>query len=119
MSGTRLRSSRSVSGLSHLRKQTMRVRLMPLHTFVLRLGAAPLSDEAGVQLPCHGRALGYATDIVRELMQGREEQTRFWRLDVYEDNDLRLFKLSFAALGQTLDHLPAESRSLIETVCNW
>lgn len=92
---------------------------MPLYTFVLREGAAPIADDTGVNLPDRGHALAHAREIARELMQGREERARSWRLDVYENHDLRVFKVPFAALDPTLDHLAPERRSLVETVCEW
>lgn len=87
---------------------------MPLYTFELRDGSAPLVDPAGVHLPDRERALAYAQDVARELMHGRESQTRCWRLDVYENRHERVFKLAFAALDTTLDQLAPEVRSVME-----
>lgn len=91
---------------------------MPLYTFELREGSAPLSDDAGVDLSDRERALGYAMEVARELMQGREDQTRSWRLDVYENNCERVFELPFAAIDHTLDHLAPQFRSTVEDACN-
>jgi hypothetical protein len=91
---------------------------MPLYTFELRDGSAPLADDAGVDLPNREHALAYATDIARELMQGREVQTRCWQLDVYEDQRERVFELPFAGIDQTLDHLAPQYRSAVERLCN-
>lgn len=92
---------------------------MPLYTFELREGSAPLSDDAGIHLPDRESALAYAKDVARELMQGREEETRFWRLDVHENRKERVFELAFAALDPTLDHVRPELRSMLELVCDW
>jgi hypothetical protein len=91
---------------------------MPLYTFELREGSAPLSDDAGVDLPDREHALAYAMEVVRELMQGSEIQTRSWRLDVYENHCERIFELPFAALDHTLDHLAPQLRSAVERLCN-
>lgn len=87
---------------------------MPLYTFELRDGSAPLEDPVGVNLPDRERALAYAKDVVRELMQGRVSETRCWRLDVYENQHERVFELAFAALDLTLDQLAPEVRGVME-----
>lgn len=91
---------------------------MPLYTFELREGSALLSDDKGVDLPDRQRALVYAEEVARELMQGREEESRSWRLDVYEDREQRIFELPFAALDPTLDHLRPDLRRTVEWVCD-
>ena len=91
---------------------------MPLYTFELREGFAPLADDTGVELPTREHALAYAKEVVRELMQGREAETRCWRLDVYEDHHERVFELPFAASDPTLDHLGPEFRRTVERVSN-
>lgn len=50
-----------------------------------------------MHLPDRGRALAYAREVARELMNGREDQIRCWRLDVYENRSERVFELPFAA----------------------
>jgi len=91
---------------------------VPHYTFELRRGSEPVHDDIGVHLPDRVQALAYAEGVARELMQGREVQTRSWRLDVYENHNLRLFELLFATLDPTLDHLDVEFRNRIETVCD-
>ena len=46
-------------------------------------------------------------------MSGREAQPRFWRLDVYEDNNERIFKIPFVSIDRTLDHLVPELRTIV------
>lgn len=89
---------------------------MPLYRFELREGSAPLADDAGVHLPDRESALIYARDVARELMHGREDETRSWRLDVYEHHE-RVFELRFAALDRSLDHLRPGARSIVESLC--
>lgn len=87
---------------------------MPLYTFELRDGSCGIADTAGVRFADRDQALGYAYEVIREMMNGRERETRTWRLDVYEDNDQRVFEIPFARMDETLDHLSAGWRNLIE-----
>lgn len=91
---------------------------MPLYTFKLRQGSAPLADDAGIHLPDREQALVYGKEVARELMQGREAKTRSWRLDIYENHGDRVFELPFAAIDPTLDHLVPEFRSTVERLSN-
>jgi hypothetical protein len=91
---------------------------MPLYTFKLREGSAPVVDDAGIHFPDRAHALDYAKEVARELMQGREVQTRSWRLDIYENNGERAFELPFASVDPTLDHLVPEFRSAVERLCD-
>lgn len=87
---------------------------MPVYTFALRDGSVPIEDNTGVSLPDSHHALDYAHRIIRELMHGCEAQTRSWRLDVYENGSGLLFKIPFAGLDRTLDHLSAPARASLE-----
>jgi hypothetical protein len=89
---------------------------MPTYTFDLRDGDAPVEDPFGAKLPDREQAFWYAQDVARELMKGREPETRFWRLDVYEDRAARIFQIPFASVDWTLDHLPSELREAMEIV---
>lgn len=91
---------------------------MPLYTFELRDGSCGIADTIGVSLADRDEALCYAHEVIRELMGCREQQTRTWRLDVYEDHDRRVFEIPFARLDETLDHLSPQWRSNIEDLCN-
>jgi hypothetical protein len=91
---------------------------MPLYKFQLRDGASAIFDDAGINLPDREHALAYAKEVARELMQGREVQTRPWRLDIYENHSERVFALPFAAVDATLDHLVPELRSTLERLCD-
>jgi hypothetical protein len=90
---------------------------MPLYTFELRDGTDLLEDEIGVSLPDRDDALEYARGVARELMTGREVRARTWQLNVYENRSHRVFEIPFVALDATLNHLNADLRSTIETVC--
>jgi len=91
---------------------------MPLYTFELRDGSCGIADTVGVKLADRDQALCYAHEVVRELMGSREQQTRTWRLDVYEDHDRRVFEIPFVRLDETLGHLSPHWRSKIEDLCN-
>ena len=91
---------------------------MPTYTFELKDGSCGIADETGVRLPDREHALRYAHDVVHELMGGREPQTRFWRLDVYEDSGERIFEIPFVRIDRTLDHLVPELRTIMEGVCD-
>jgi hypothetical protein len=91
---------------------------MPTYTFELKDGSRGVADESGVNLPDREHALRYAVDVARELMGGREAQTRFWRLDVYEDSRERIFEIPFVRIDRTLDHLAPELRTMMEGLCD-
>ena len=90
---------------------------MPNYTFELRDGSDPIGDELGVILTDRLDAYYYARGVVRELMCGREAQTRTWRLDVYENSAERVFEIPFASLDRTLDDLLPELRTIVEGLC--
>jgi len=89
---------------------------MPIYTFNLRDGGARARDAAGVNLPDREQAFLYANDVAHELMKGREPETRFWRLDVYENKTERIFEIPFASVDNTLDHLAPELRATMEVI---
>lgn len=91
---------------------------MPLYTFELRDGSCGIADTVGIGFADRDQALYYAYEVIRELTGCREQQTRTWRLDVYEDHDRRVFEIPFARLDETLDHLSPHWRSRIEDLCN-
>lgn len=90
---------------------------MPVYTFELLDGSSPLCDETGIDLPDREHALAYGKEIARELMQGREAQTRYWRLRIHENHPADSFDISFAVLDPTLDHLSPELRRAVESLC--
>jgi hypothetical protein len=91
---------------------------MPTYTFDLKDGEAGIEDDTGVSLPDREHALHYAQDVARELMSSREVQTRYWRLDVYDDNRECIFAIPFTSVDRTLDHLRPEWRTMMEKLCD-
>src|SRR5262249_21172142 len=87
---------------------------MPRYTFKLRDNDVGVEDHDGVNLPDAEIAYRYACDVVRELMSRREPSTRSWQLEVYEGDHERIFEIPFMRLDQTLDHLNAQTREMIE-----
>ena len=87
---------------------------MPNYTFELRDGSDPIEDDVGVSLTDRQDAYQYARGVVRELMSGREAQTRTWRLDVYENSAERVFAIPFATLDSLLQ---PELRVFVEGLC--
>jgi len=87
---------------------------MPRYTFKLRDDDNGVEDDSGINLPNAELAHSYACDVVRQLMGHRELSTRYWRLDVYEDNGEKVFEIPFATVDQTLDHLRPEYRVAVE-----
>jgi hypothetical protein len=88
---------------------------MPIYTFKLSDDGEGVADDTGVILPDAAIAFRYACDVVAELMNRREQATRTWRLDVYEDAR-KVFEIPFASLDATLDHLPPDQRQAVKVI---
>ena len=110
-------SGSCVKGKSETSRRSSKGSKMPNYTFELRDGFDPIEDDVGVILTDRQDAYQYARGVVRELMSGREAQTRTWRLDVYENSEERVFAIPFASLDETLAHLQPELRVLVEGLC--
>jgi len=91
---------------------------MPVYTFRLRDGHGDVEDTTGVQFSDRDSALGYARDVVDELMRSREAETRSWCLDVYEGDeaDSPIGEIPFASVDPSLDHLTPKYRAMVESV---
>lgn len=87
---------------------------MPHYTFELLDGSSLLCDDAGVILPDRENALAYGEEVARELMHGREFQTRFWRLRICENGSEDVFEMTFSSIDPTLDHLTPELRDTLQ-----
>jgi hypothetical protein len=106
-----------VKGKSETSRRSKQGSKMPNYTFELRDGSDPVEDDVGVILTDRQDAYQYARGVVRELMSGREAQTRTWRLDVYENSEECVFAIPFASPDETLAHLQPELRALVEGLC--
>lgn len=87
---------------------------MPTYSFKLRDDDAGVGDNTGLNLPDADAAYRYACDVVRELMEHREQCTRSWQLEVYDGDGKKAFEIPFASLDPTLDHLSVPLRDLVE-----
>ena len=87
-----------------------------LYTFQLRDGSHRI--EAEIALPDRKRAFEHARAVVCELMRCREQQTRSWHLDVYEDKGARVFEMPFARFDETLGQLSPKGRETIVDLCD-
>lgn len=92
--------------------------VMPHYTFELMNSGSPIADDTGIEAPDRESALAYGKEVARELMRGRELQTRSWRLDIYEERGERVVEMPFAAVDPTLDHLVPSLRSAVERSCD-
>lgn len=110
--------SHRMAGRSGVRCRRIKGAPMPLYTFELSDGSAPLYDDAGVHLPDREHALAYGEEVARELMRGCEAQTRFWRLRINEKDGEEVFEMTFATVDPTLDHLVPELRTTVQRVCD-
>lgn len=100
--------------LLFLKAKALGSAAMLRYTFKLRDDAGGVEDADGVHLPNAEAAYCYACDVVRELMEARESNTRYWQLDVYEDGHKKIFEISFAEFDPTLDHLNPPLRDVVE-----
>lgn len=91
---------------------------MPHYTFELRDGSRRVQDPTGTLLCDGSAAREYAQRVARELMSGRERETRTWCLEVYSDGGGPVWAIPFATIDPTLDHLRPHLRSLIEGWCD-
>lgn len=90
---------------------------MPRYFFNLRDGAGGVDDPDGAELSGEAAAMAYATDVAVELMRWAEAKRRHWQLDVYDEAGKLLFKVPFAAIDPTIDHLVPPLRASIEELC--
>jgi hypothetical protein len=85
----------------------------PMFYFHLRKGQSVVADDEGEDLPGAWAARTHAVRVARELMRGRELQTRHYRLDVIDERGGVVTEVPFAAVDPTLSHLRGDLRELI------
>lgn len=98
---------------------------MRLYTFELMNSGSRIADDTGIEAPDRSSALAYGKMVARELMRGRELQTRSWRLYIYEDRrecheDRRecVAEIPFAAVDPIPDHAAPPLRNAVELLCD-
>src|SRR5688572_30492158 len=92
-------------------------REMPLYFFNVRDGSGGFADREGTELPDALSARTYAQGLAREVMRANESRKRHWHVVVCDSDGKELFDLPFAAIDDSLRHLNADSRRLIEVMC--
>ena len=90
---------------------------MPHYYFHLRDGAAGARDTEGTEFSDHVVARTHAMHVARELMSRAEAERRHWQLDVCDDAGGLLFHLPFSVVDSTIDHLDAQTRQVVERLC--
>jgi hypothetical protein len=70
---------------------------MPRYFFNLFDGRKIVPDPVGTELSDFHSARTHAFRVMRELAKHREEQTKAWRLVVYEEHGAPCFELAFAS----------------------
>jgi len=90
---------------------------MPLYYFVLKNGRHSIPDREGEELTDEAAAREYAVAVARELMRNAPLRARSWRLQVSDENLQPCFELLFAAIDDSLSHLPLHLRNSIEHAC--
>ena len=90
---------------------------MPLFYFVLKDGGEPVPDREGNEFPDKAAAYLCANTVARELMRNREAATRFWRLQVCDDDLRPVSEVPFATIDDSTCHLSDENRSTIQRTC--
>lgn len=87
---------------------------MPTYHFNVQDGAGGLADLEGTMLPDRAAAETHAVEVVRELLKSNETEKRPWCLDVLDGQGQPVFTLQFSSVDPSLDHLPPETRDLVE-----
>jgi hypothetical protein len=87
---------------------------MPRYYFNLRGHGRRDIDPDGTDLADDGQAREHAKHVALELMQGRETNTRPWRLEVCDAERTAIFELLFATVDPSIAGLSPELRNAIE-----
>jgi len=90
---------------------------MSLFYFILKDGGEPVPDREGNEFPDKGAAYLYANTVAHELMRNREATTRFWRLEVRDDDLRPVSEVPFATIDDSICHLSPEYRRAIQKTC--
>jgi hypothetical protein len=90
---------------------------MPRYYFNLVTTRSVIVDPDGTELPDEVAARGHARAVADELMRHRDRTIRAWRLDVRDEKRQPLFGVLFASVDHGLNHLDADLRCRVETLC--
>ena len=87
---------------------------MPIYFFNLKTAQRDIRDPDGAEFGDEPTAWGHARQVARELMKGRELQSRSWRIVVRDSEGLQCFELLFASVDVSIEPLGPELRHSIE-----
>src|SRR5262245_47281450 len=87
---------------------------MPLFYFILKGCGESVPDREGSEFPDNATAHSYANTVARELMRNREPATRFWRLQVCDDDLRPVSEVHFATIDDALCHFSPEHQNTIQ-----
>ncbi len=89
---------------------------MSIYFFNLKTAKREIRDRVGTELADERAAREHARRVARELMRGREPQTRSWRIDVRDGKGRQCFELLFAGVDDTIATLGPRLRDIIENL---
>ena len=89
---------------------------MPHYMFKLRGDRGGVADDGGVTLPDDAAAYGYACEVARELMKGKNGVISDWVLDVLTGDGAKVCEILFAEVDPSLEHLSARLRATVNHV---
>ena len=89
---------------------------MATYYFNLKDSRTTIPDPDGTDLIDDEAARAHAVIVAREAMRNNEVRTRNWRIEVCGSNRAALFDILFASVDESMDHLPSDLRSSVETV---
>lgn len=93
---------------------------MPLYYFNLKDGRTTIPDLEGTDLGNSDLAREHAIVIAREAMRNNETRVRNWRIQVCDAEREPCFEILFAAVDESIDHLPGDiRRSLVDVSRNF
>jgi len=98
-------------------QSAIRRPIVPLFFFDLRTNSRHVVDRDGAELPDLETARTYAHRVARELIFRSEPRKRHWLLVVRDHNDKELFEVPFIAVDDSLRLLNADTRTLLERMC--
>lgn len=89
---------------------------MARYYFNLKNGRSTIPDPDGTDLADDAAAREHAVVVAREAMRNNEARTRNWRIQVCGGDRKPRFEVLFAAVDDSLDHLPNHIRRSVEDV---
>lgn len=89
---------------------------MQTYYFNLKDGWKVIPDPDGTACASDEAAREHAIVVAREAMRNNEPQARKWRIQVCNASRKPLFEVLFAAVDESMDHLPRHIRDSVESL---